>query len=296
MASISSEQGRSSFGMASFGGSERLAWYFLRVSGLALVVFALGHMFITHYLNAPSETGFDFVAARWSNSLWRAFDSILLIAALWHGLVGLRFILTDFVPRAGRALAYGALWLVGLIFTVLGLVNIFTFDEAAARDNTGPLAGEMWIGDVLGYSLYVFGAVTYIAAILLAIWVVQNLRNGVATIYNGDAGQYAWVLHRASGAGILFFLLIHILDIMLITFGRDVYDHTVEFYAHWFVIPMEIMLVGAVIYHTLNGLRIIAINFSARGPSREQKYFWWALAATVVLTIPSVIVIFANEF
>lgn len=296
MASVSSGQGRSVFGMTGFAGSERLAWYFLRISGVALVVFALGHMFITHYLNAPSETDFDFVAARWSNTLWLTFDSVLLIAALWHGLVGMRFILTDVVPRAGRALAYGALWLVGLIFTVLGLVNIFTFDVEAARNNTGPLAGEMWIGDLLGYSLYAFALVTYIAIIALIVWVVRNMQNGVATIYNGDAGQYAWVLHRASGAGILFFLLVHILDIMLVTLGRDVYDHTVEFYAHPFIIPMEIALVGAVIFHTLNGLRIIAVNFSARGPSMEKKYFWWVLALTVVLTIPSVFVIFANEF
>jgi succinate dehydrogenase / fumarate reductase cytochrome b subunit len=296
MASITTGEGRTSFGMGGFAGSERLAWYFLRISGVALVVFALGHMFITHYLNAPSETDFDFVADRWANSLWLAFDSTLLIAALWHGLVGFRFILTDFIPRAGRALAYGILWLIGLIFTVLGLVNIFTFDVDAARNNTGPLAGEMWIGDVLGYSLYAFAIVTYVAVVLLAIWVIRNMRNGMATIYNGDVGQYAWVLHRATGAGILFFLLVHILDIMLITLGRDVYDHTVEFYAHPFIIPMEIALVGAVIYHTLNGLRIIAVNFSARGPSMEKRYFWWVLALSVLLTIPSVIVIFMAEF
>lgn len=296
MASVSSGKGRSGFGMISFAGSERLAWYFLRVSGVALIVFALGHLFITHYLNAPSETDFDFVSARWSNPLWLTFDSILLIAALWHGLVGFRFTLTDFIPRAHRAMAYGILWLFGLIFTVLGLVNIFTFDEEMARNNSGPLAGEMWIGDILGYSLYVFAAVTYVATIALVIWIARNMRNGIATIYNGDVGQYAWVLHRATGAGILFFLLIHIIDIMLIGLGRDVYNHTVEFYAHPFIIPMEVMLVGAVIYHTLNGLRIIAVNFSSRGPSMEKKYFWWVLALSVILTIPSVIVIFAKEF
>ncbi|HEV2127562.1 MAG TPA: succinate dehydrogenase, cytochrome b556 subunit [Thermomicrobiales bacterium] len=296
MASISSEQGRFRFGLAGVGGNDRLAWYFLRISGIALVFFALGHMFITHYLNAPSETDFDFVAARWSNTLWLTFDSTLLIAALWHGLVGFRFILADYVPRGGRVLAYGALWLIGLIFTVLGLVNIFTFDVEAARNNAGPLAGEMWIGDVLGYSLYAFAVVTYIAVIALVIWVLRNMQQGVATIYNGDAGQYAWVLHRATGAGILFFLLVHILDIMLVTLGRDVYDHTVEFYAEPFIIPMEILLVGAVVYHTLNGLRVIAVNFSSRGPAREKKYFWAVLALSVLLTIPSVIVIFSAEF
>lgn len=296
MASISTEEGRSGVGLTIFGGSERLAWYFLRVSGLALVVFALGHMFITHYLNAPSQTDFEFVANRWANPLWRAFDSSLLIAALWHGLVGLKFTVADYTPRPARSMANGILWIVGFVFTVLGLVTIFTFNEEAAANNTGPLAGEMWIGDVLGYSLYLIALVTYIAIIALAVWVFRNLRNGITPVYAGDPGQYAWVLHRATGVGILFFLLVHILDIMLIGLGRDVYDHTVEFYAHPFIIPMEIALVGAVIYHTLNGLRIIAINFTASGASREKRYFWWVLGLSVLLTIPSVFVIFAAEF
>jgi len=238
-------------------------WYFLRVSGVVLVFFALAHLFITHYVNVPSETVFEFVANRWANPLWRTFDLILLFSALWHGIVGLRMIATDLIgSRQGRQIAYSILWIVGIVFTVMGTVTIFTFDEEAARNNSGPLSGKLWIGDVLGYSLFLFAAVIYIAVILLIVWVVQNLRNDQVPVYNGDTGQYAWILHRSTGAGIVFFLLVHILDIMLIGLGRDVYDHTVGFYANWFIIPMEIFLVGAVIYHTLNGLRVIAINFT----------------------------------
>lgn len=277
-------------------GSERAFWYFLRVSGVILVFFVLGHLFITHYLNVPSETTFDFVSARWANPLWRTFDLILLFTALWHGLVGIRLVLTDLLKSHGaRQIGYATLWILSILFTILGTVTIVTFDEEMSRNNTGPLSGEMWIGDLLGYSLYAIALVTYIATILLVVWVVKNLRNGIVPIYNGDVGQYAWILHRVTGVGILFFLLIHIVDIMLIGLGRDVYDHTVEFYADWFVIPMEIMLVGAVIYHTLNGLRVIAINFSSEGAIRERKAFWWVLAATIILTIPSAIIIFLAE-
>jgi succinate dehydrogenase / fumarate reductase cytochrome b subunit len=221
---------------------------------------------------------------------------ILLFAALWHGLVGIRLSITDYLKGQGaRQIGYGAVWAFGVIFTVLGSITILTFDEEMSRENTGPLSGEMWIGNVLGGSLYVFAVVTYVATILLAVWVLRSLRAGIVPIYNGDPGQYAWILHRATGIGILFFLLIHIVDIMLIGLGRDVYDHTVEFYAHPFIIPMEIVLVGAVIYHTLNGLRVIAVNFSSQGAVRERKYFWWVLAASVVLTIPSALVILVNE-
>jgi succinate dehydrogenase cytochrome b556 subunit/succinate dehydrogenase hydrophobic membrane anchor protein len=277
-------------------GMEKTAWYFLRVSGVALVFLAGGHLFITHYLNVPSDTTFDFVSARWANPLWRTFDTLLLLAALWHGLVGLRFSIQDYIRNRGaRQAAFGAIWILGAIFTILGLITIFTFDEEMARENTGPLSGEMWIGDLLGYSLFAFAIVTYLGALWIAWWVFTNVREGRSPIYTGDTGQYAWIMHRASGIGILFFLLIHIFDIMLIGLGRDVYDHTVEFYANPWIIPMEILLVGAVIYHLLNGLRIVAVNFSASGPSRSTQYFWWVLVATVILTIPSAIVIFANE-
>src|SRR3954467_7135261 len=84
------------------GGLELFAWYFLRVSGVMLVVLALGHIFITHYVNVPSETTTDFVLARWRNPLWRTFDWLLLMAAVTHGLIGLRLSVDDYLHRAGQ--------------------------------------------------------------------------------------------------------------------------------------------------------------------------------------------------
>jgi len=296
MASGTIKQDRSGFGAVMTPGAEKLAWYFLRISGVLLVFLAFGHLFITHYLNVPSETTFDFVSARWANPLWRSFDMMLLFAALWHGLVGLRFSIADYLRnRLARQVAYGAIWIFGFVFTILGTITIVSFDEEMSRNNEGPLSGEMWIAEILGGSLFVFAIITYVAIVALAWWIYTNYREGRSPIYTGDAGQYAWVLHRATGIGILGFLLVHIVDILLIGLGRDVYDHSVEFYANPFILPMEILLVGAVIYHTLNGLRIIAINFTATGASREKRYFWWVLGLSVLLTLPSAIVILVNE-
>jgi succinate dehydrogenase / fumarate reductase cytochrome b subunit len=296
MALAPSNRGQSMTGTAVSMSMEKIGWYFLRISGVALVFLAGGHLFITHYINVPSETTFDFVSARWANPLWRSFDTLLLLAALWHGLIGMRYSIADYLKsHQARQFGFAALWTFGIIFTIVGLITIFTFDEEMSRENTGPLSGEMWIGDLLGYSLYVFAGITYLAIIALGVWIYNNVREGRSPIYTGDTGQYAWVLHRASGIGVLFFLLIHIIDIMLIGLGRDVYDHTVEFYANPFIIPMEILLVGAVIYHLLNGLRIVAVNFTNDGPSKSTKYFWWVMIGTIVLTVPSAIIIFAQE-
>ena len=295
MALLTSERTRSGYG-ASIPGADQLSWYFFRVSGVLLVVLAVGHLFITHYLNVPSETTFDFVSRRWANPLWRSFDWLLLLMALWHGLMGLRLSVTDYIRSAGwRVLGHSAVWVIGLLFTAVGSITIFTFDEAASRNNTGPLSGSLWIADVLGYALFVFAIGTYLGAIALAVVIGRNLRAGTRPIYRGDLGQYAWVMHRATGLGVLFFLLVHIVDIMLIGLGRDVYNTSVDFYANAFLLPMEIALVGAVIYHTLNGLRIILIDFWSMGTRRQRQLFWAALIGSVALTLPSAILILAKE-
>ena len=89
-----------SYGASSSG--DRLAWYFFRLSGVVLIVLALGHMFITHYANVPTETTFEFVSNRWANPLWRSFDWMLLLMALWHGILGVRVVIADYVRKPGR--------------------------------------------------------------------------------------------------------------------------------------------------------------------------------------------------
>jgi len=281
---------------AGIPGSERLVWYFLRISGLALVILAVAHLLITHFVNVPSQTVFDFVANRWASPFWRTFDTLLLFFALWHGILGLRSIMIDLVRAPGwRVAVNGLLWVVGIVFFGLGLVTIFAFDEAAGRANTGPLADAFWVADVIKWALLVFAAVSYVGAVVLVVYLLRHISAGTRPVYRGDLGQYAWVLHRVTGAGIVFFLLIHIIDIMLIGFGRDVYDEAVAVYSNVLLIPLEIALVGAVFYHTLNGLRIIFLNFSNTGVRLEKQLFWVALAATAVITAISAWIIIAHE-
>lgn len=262
-----------------------------------LVLLACGHLFITHYLNVPSETVFDFVANRWANPLWRLFDFLLLIMAVWHGIFGMRMVVIDWLRDRGWRLVLTSLaWVLGIVFTAMGMMTIFTFDEEAAFNNTGPLAGKMWIADVIGYSLFVFAILTYAGMALLLLYILRHISLGTRPIYRGDLGQYAWIMHRLTGLGILFFLLVHIIDIMLIGIGRDVYDETVDFYGNRFLVLMEILLVGAVIYHTLNGLRIILIDFWPKAVQMQKQLFWGALAGSVLLTLPAAWVIIDHEF
>ena len=42
--------------------------------------------------------------------------------------------------------------------------------------------------------------------------------------YRGREGMIAWLLHRASGLGVLLFLALHIVDIFLLAFGPDIFN------------------------------------------------------------------------
>lgn len=107
---------------------ESKSWLFMRISGVTLVVLALLHFAITHITNDVVDTNYAFVARRWGNPLWRAFDWLLLGLALVHGLNGVRGIIDDYVrdPRR-RAIVLGlVVGVSGLLFAA-GTLTIATF-------------------------------------------------------------------------------------------------------------------------------------------------------------------------
>ena len=115
------------------GGFELWSWLFMRVSGLVLLLLAVGHVLIMHVLDeGVDRVDFGFVAARWGSPFWRAWDWALLVLALIHGINGLRIIVQDYVRWPGLRLAVNMFFYVtGFILFVLGTVIVFTFDPSA---------------------------------------------------------------------------------------------------------------------------------------------------------------------
>jgi succinate dehydrogenase / fumarate reductase membrane anchor subunit len=115
-------------------GPERMWWIFMRLSGLLLVLLALGHMFIMHVLVqlTGEEINFAFVTSRWGTPFWRIYDLLLLVLALLHGARGARQIITDYSWGGMRMLL---IWiLIGLttVWLLLGILVLVTFDPNAA--------------------------------------------------------------------------------------------------------------------------------------------------------------------
>lgn len=70
----------------------------------------------------------------------------------------------------------------------------------------------------------------------------------------------AWLLHRASGVGVLLFLLIHVGDTALVRLGPAAYDTVVIVYRHAAFRAIEIVLMGAVLFHAFNGVRVTVVD------------------------------------
>jgi len=110
------------------GGLELYAWLFMRVSGMLLLLLALGHLAIMHLIHSVDEITFDFVAGRWANPLWRLYDWMLLTLALVHGFNGLRVIVDDYVRQAGwRMICLVVVYALTFFFLIAGSMVVLTF-------------------------------------------------------------------------------------------------------------------------------------------------------------------------
>lgn len=103
------------------------------------------------------------------------------------------------------------------------------------------------------------------------------------TLYRGREGMWGWVLHRITGVGIFFFLLVHILDTALVRVSPEAYNAVIGTYKTPIMGLGEAALVAAIGFHALNGLRIILIDFWSFGTRHQRALFWVVIVLWVLL-------------
>ena len=114
-------------------GLELYAWIFMRISGLALLFLALGHLLIMHIIHNVDHIDFQFVAARYATPFWRTYDLLMLWFAMIHGVNGIRTVLADYVSARGwRVVSLASLYVLGFVLLTLGSLAILTFQPPMA--------------------------------------------------------------------------------------------------------------------------------------------------------------------
>jgi succinate dehydrogenase / fumarate reductase cytochrome b subunit len=105
------------------------------------------------------------------------------------------------------------------------------------------------------------------------------------TLYRGSEGMWSWVLHRITGIAIFFFLLVHVLDTSLIRVSPEAYNAVLGTYKNPLMGVGETLLVAAIVFHALNGLRIILIDTWSKGARFQRQMFWCVIGVWAVLML-----------
>lgn len=113
------------------------------------------------------------------------------------------------------------------------------------------------------------------------------MANGNAgTLYRGGPGMWSWVAHRITGAAVFFFLVVHVVDTALVRVSPDAYNTVIDTYKTPLVNLMEVGLVAVVLFHALNGIRVILVDFWEQGPRYQRQMLWTILVIWFVVMIP----------
>lgn len=98
--------------------------------------------------------------------------------------------------------------------------------------------------------------------------------------------MWSWVAHRITGVAVFFFLFVHVLDTALVRVSPDAYDRVIATYKTPIVNLLEVGLVGAVLFHALNGIRLILVDFWGKGTKYQRQMLWVIVAIWLVVMIP----------
>lgn len=109
--------------------------------------------------------------------------------------------------------------------------------------------------------------------------------------YRGREGTIAWAFHRTSGIAIWLFVVLHVIDIYLVGGNPDAYDDLLDIYASPIGRVLEVLLGAALLYHALNGLRIIIIDLWPAMTVHHRKIWWASWLIFVAVGLPGAAII-----
>jgi len=104
--------------------------------------------------------------------------------------------------------------------------------------------------------------------------------------YRLHPGYIAWLLHRITGIGLALYIFTHILVIHNISRGKEAFNQVMAVVQTPIFHLLEIGLLACVVFHGLNGIRVVLIDYGSaaeKGPHRG--WVWATLIVSAVLVI-----------
>ncbi len=100
--------------------------------------------------------------------------------------------------------------------------------------------------------------------------------------YRWHSGSFAWIIHRLTGLALTVYLTMHIMVISTLS-EPERFSAAMGILGHPVFKILEIGLLGCILFHALNGIRILIVDFG-NGARYHKLLYWLMLVAVIVLT------------
>lgn len=114
---------------------------------------------------------------------------------------------------------------------------------------------------------------------------------------NMKTGMWAWVGHRLTGIALVVYVFLHLSFISTASLGdgEASFDDLMATTSQPLFVLMDFVLVIVVIYHAVNGLRVVLFDLGI-GIKRQKLVFWIAMAVAAVLVVGGLLAIWHLVF
>ena len=112
--------------------------------------------------------------------------------------------------------------------------------------------------------------------------------------FKRSIGAWAFVLNRWSGVLLAVYLYVHLGIITSLAFSPDAYNQFLVIARSPLGLAFDVGLILLLLYHGLNGLRIIYATLAGKIEQHEAQ-FWLVVAISLLLALSSAVLIFSYE-
>jgi len=103
--------------------------------------------------------------------------------------------------------------------------------------------------------------------------------------YRWHLGSFAWILHRITGILLSTYLVIHIWIVRTVSHGPEGFDKMMAAVQTPVFLLFELGLLGTVLYHSLNGIRLLLIDFGWGSRHQKGLFYLFFVVGTICFVL-----------
>lgn len=88
-------------------------------------------------------------------------------------------------------------------------------------------------------------------------------------IQEHQGGMWLWLLQRVTAVVLVVGLAVHLIVLHAFNLGELTFDNVAARVASWFFAAVDLSLLGAGLFHALNGTRMVLLDYGFSGGSRK---------------------------